>query len=65
MNEEMMLNMIANCARMEAALKLLRSMMEKEINEKYSIIHPEELNTVLIVAGMEPVKKEESQTVEE
>ena len=53
MNDEMCINMIANCARMEAALKLLSRKMQDD-----PILNYRELNEVLVVAGMPEIEKD-------
>lgn len=65
MSEEMMINMIANCAKMEAALQLLQTLIMAGMDEGYTRVDMDDLNTVLMIAGMEQIKKEEPQTVEE
>lgn len=53
MTEEMSINMIANCSRMEAALKLLAYKMQSD-----DILNRKELNEVLVVAGMPKIEKD-------
>ena len=53
MTEEMSINMITNCARMEAALKLLACKMQSD-----DILNRKELNEVLVVAGMPKIEKD-------
>lgn len=61
MTEEIMINMITNCAKMEAALGLLRSLMVADVEDgsSYPSLTLTEVNHVLVVAGMEVVTKKE------
>lgn len=58
MNEEMMINMISNCAKMEAALNLLRNLMVKNSErDNVMLLDADELNMILTVAGFEPIEE--------
>ena len=52
-----------NIERMEAAIELLRHMMEEESTAINPYIALDELNYVLIVAGQNPVIKKEEKDV--
>lgn len=57
MDEQMMINMITNCSRMEAALDLLRMLMERGDKRDCILLDQEDLNMVFTVAGKEPFVK--------
>ena len=65
MSDEMQINMITNCAKMEAALKLLRAKMLEYDGTGRCFLSNRELNEVFLVAGLEPVEIKESLTAEE
>ncbi len=62
MSEEMMVNMITNCAKMEAGYKLLIELMKRDLakgSRDSVLLNEDELNQVLIVAGYEPIEVKE------
>ena len=69
MTEEMTINMITNCAKMEVALGLLRQLMVNDMkhDRTYHSLDLDEINMVLMVAGMDIVEeqKEKDQTAGE